>query len=133
MAKPKTLDEAIQSLRAELSPEVLKTIQDMPEDQTYRMHDSLGRWIRNEWALWDNGPLVKWFHDAGIGHPDDMSGIILTCLWCDMHDVARNLAGQVACYRQYWADMSEAVKKDGKVTLQVGGQVVQFNAAIQKA
>lgn len=129
MAKPKNLDEAVQSLRNQLPGDVLKMIQDMPEDQTYQLHETVGRWIRNEWGLWNNGPLVKWFHEAGLGHADDMSGVILTSLWCDMHGAARNLARQIACYRQYWADMSEAVKTDGKVTLQVGGQVVQFNAA----
>jgi len=126
MSKPRNLDEAIFSLKNEIPHDILAEIQKMHEDETYTLHNSLGRWLRNEWALWDNGPLVKWFHEAGIGHPDDMSGIILTSLWCDMHNVDRRLAQQVACYRQYWADVSESVRKDGKVTLQVGEQVVQF-------
>jgi hypothetical protein len=125
--KPRNLDEAITALERDLPASDLQIIKDMRDDETYKLHDSVGRWIRNEWALWDNGPLVKWFHEAGLGHADDMSGVILTCLWCDMHTVPRNLAQQIAHYRQYWADIATSIEKDGNVTFQVGEQIVRFN------
>lgn len=42
------------------------------------VHDSLGRYIRNEWGLWgDNYKLKKELQDKGFEHPDDMSNHIL--------------------------------------------------------
>lgn len=41
------------------------------------LHHTLGMSLRNGWDLWGNSRLVKYFHELGIYHPDDMSGIIL--------------------------------------------------------
>lgn len=43
------------------------------------MHHTLGRWIRNNWELWDDEPndLKKIFLNIGISHPDDMSNYII--------------------------------------------------------
>ena len=42
-------------------------------------HHSVGRWIRNQWGLWQGSPLKEYFLELGVEHPDDMSGIIIRC------------------------------------------------------
>jgi hypothetical protein len=34
-------------------------------------------WMRKQLGLWSGSQLAKYFHDKGIHHADDMSGIIL--------------------------------------------------------
>ena len=41
-------------------------------------HNGIGRWIRNNWGLWSDCKLKKWFENNEVKHPDDMSSIILT-------------------------------------------------------
>lgn len=43
------------------------------------VHHSLGRWIRNNWGLWDDdaNELKNIFIKTGINHPDDMSNYII--------------------------------------------------------
>lgn len=79
---PKDLGEAFLELDKEL-PEIdrkemaaLKTRNDMI---TY--HHGLGTWLRNNWGLWGGSRLQKYFTDKGIGHPDDMSSIVLFYYW----------------------------------------------------
>ena len=49
------------------------------ENGSIAVHHSLGRWIRNNWELWDDEPndLKKIFLNIGISHPDDMSNYII--------------------------------------------------------
>lgn len=65
-------------------------------------HHFLGMHIRNEWGLWAQGPLVKYFNIIGIYHADDMSGIILESYWRDKHNLDLDIDGQVKRYRAYW-------------------------------
>lgn len=44
-----------------------------------------GMWIRNR-ILWSDTALSDWFVRHGIGHPDEMSGIILECLAEDLNE-----------------------------------------------
>jgi hypothetical protein len=79
---PKDLGEAFLELDKEL-PEIdrkemaaLKTRKDM-----LAYHHGLGTWLRNNWGLWSGSRLQKYFTDKGIGHPDDMSSIVLFYYW----------------------------------------------------
>src|SRR5690606_5412246 len=38
--------------------------------------------IRSRWNLWEESPLVRYFHRKGVLHPDHMSGIVLQA-WMD--------------------------------------------------
>ena len=40
-------------------------------------HTSLGRWIRNEWELWEGSKLKDNIEKLGFTHPDDMSNYII--------------------------------------------------------
>lgn len=40
-------------------------------------HMGLGMWMRNNWGLWGGSRLQKYFTDRKVGHPDDMSSVVL--------------------------------------------------------
>ena len=103
---PVDLENSFDALDNTLSPEDIDTIKNMPEDNISSLHMGLGMWIRNNWGLWKKeGPLVKYFNDLGIFHPDDMSGIILTSYWRHLHNQPIELEQQIRYYQQYWEDL----------------------------
>lgn len=71
---PKTVDEAISTLAKIISKE---DKQYLIENGAISMHNSLGRWIRNEWGLWTNSELKNELTKKGFTHPDDMSNYII--------------------------------------------------------
>lgn len=73
---PKTLDEAVKTLAKILSKEDRDYLL---ENGAISMHDSLGRWIRNEWGLWTGSELKDELMNMnkGLNHPDDMSNYII--------------------------------------------------------
>ena len=73
---PKTVDEAISTLEKILSDEDRDYLL---ENGAISMHDSLGRWIRNEWGLWTGSELKDELMNMnkGLNHPDDMSNYII--------------------------------------------------------
>ena len=73
---PKTVDEAISTLEKILSDEDREYLL---ENGAISMHDSLGRWIRNEWGLWTGSELKDELMNMnkGLNHPDDMSNYII--------------------------------------------------------
>ncbi len=69
-----------------------------------QLHHSLGRWLRNEWELWDEkSPFHKWFLGLGIHYADDMSGIIITTFYRRLNGLPLCLRGQIRNYKEYWA------------------------------
>jgi hypothetical protein len=71
---PKTVDEAVKTLAKILSKEDRDYLL---ENGAISMHDSLGRWIRNEWGLWTGSELKNELEKKGFEHPDDMSNYII--------------------------------------------------------
>lgn len=71
---PKTVDEAISTLEKILSDEDRDYLL---ENGAISMHNSLGRWIRNEWGLWTDSELKNELKKKGFEHPDDMSNYII--------------------------------------------------------
>ena len=75
---PKDLKDCFLQLDNLLSAgdkEQIKNLKDRSE--TIRYHFNLGLWIRNNWGLWRDSRLQKYFMDRKIFHPDDMSSLIL--------------------------------------------------------
>lgn len=67
-------------------------------------HFSLGMFLRNGWSLWEEDtPIKRWFADNfGLSHADDISGIILHCVWSKVHgkeDEADKLAER---FKRHW-------------------------------
>ena len=98
---PRTLDECFAVLAKKLPAETLVEMQRGSEDDMSRYHHGLGTWLRNNWGLWDRGPLYQHFHALGLNHPDDMSGVILDSFWRYLHERPLEVEKQVAAYREY--------------------------------
>lgn len=73
---PKTVDEAVKTLDKIVSKEDRDYLL---ENGAISMHNSLGRWIRNEWGLWTGSELKDELMsmNKGLNHPDDMSNYII--------------------------------------------------------
>ncbi len=73
---PKTVDEAISTLEKTLSDEDKEYLL---KNGAISMHNSLGRWIRNEWGLWTGSELKDELMNMNksLNHPDDMSNYII--------------------------------------------------------
>ena len=73
---PKNIEEAFSELDRMLQQEDKDYI---VENGSIAVHHSLGRWIRNNWELWDDeaNDLKRIFTEIGISHPDDMSDHII--------------------------------------------------------
>ncbi len=72
---PSNLKEAIVKLDNDLTEE---DKQFLLENGALSVHHTLGRWIRNNWGLWDEQFELK-LNMAKLGniHPDDMSNFII--------------------------------------------------------
>ena len=73
---PKNIEEAFAELDRMLQQDDKDYI---VENGSIAVHHSLGRWIRNNWELWDDeaNDLKRIFIEIGISHPDDMSNYII--------------------------------------------------------
>ena len=75
---PRDLEEAVLALDKLISEEGKDELCKMGEDEFLTAtHLGIGMYLRNEWGLWKNSELRKYFRRRGIFHPDDMSGEIL--------------------------------------------------------
>lgn len=106
--KPVDLEDAIHHLEKIHPDSIKQKIRAMTEkDFTTNMHQTLGIWIRNNWDLWKGGSLSRYFNSLNIFHPDDMSGIILTCYYRQLQGKEWEVEKQLKYYQDYW----EAMKK----------------------
>ncbi len=71
---PVNLKEAINELDNILSNEDKNYLL---ENSAISVHHTLGRWIRNEWGLWDDSELKRNLESLDFIHPDDMSNFII--------------------------------------------------------
>lgn len=99
---PTTLDEAVEALMQKLSAEDKKAITSMTEDELHQVHHTLGQWIRNNWGLWQGGPLLDHMTSLGFIHADDMSGSIIREFWRHMNRLPSKIAEDVKLYKEYW-------------------------------
>jgi len=103
---PTSLEECFVALENLLTEEERKEFIETEEDQvTGKYHFSLGIWIRNNWQLWSEGELTKYFHEMDIYHPDDMSSIIMLSFHRKLNDKEIRLDEQVQYYNQYWEEV----------------------------
>ena len=75
ITKPKNINEIFEFFDRELTEgdkEQLRT------HKAIEFHHSLGRWIRNNFGLWEEQSELKaWLIDKSFTHPDDMSNYII--------------------------------------------------------
>lgn len=99
---PTTLSEALDRLERTLPAATIREMSDGTELDMVKYHFSVGLWMRNYWGLWARGPLSRHLRALGLRHPDDMSGLILTCFWRRLHGKPLGVEEQVARYEEYW-------------------------------
>lgn len=113
MTVPTTLDEALAALGTLISPEEQKWMRSVRSSIFHGgTHHFLGRYLRNEWGLWEGSALARWFNAQGIYHADDMSGIILESFWRRLNGQEIGLAGQVEECQAYWREQG-LLNKEG--------------------
>ena len=72
---PTNLKEAINEIDKIISEEDKEYLL---EHGALSVHNSLGRWIRNEWKLWEDASELKCnMIKLGFIHPDDISNFII--------------------------------------------------------
>jgi hypothetical protein len=98
---PETLEEAVDRIYSHLSDEDRPYFKD--ESSFGWMHHGLGQHLRNEWGLWRGSPLKDYFMTTyGLGHADDMSGIILDSVRSKVLNKSFDIEKEVRRYKEYW-------------------------------
>ena len=102
---PVDLDSAVVALK-EVMPIDIDTKNIRVEQLRQNTIAFFGRSMRNTWKLWTHStPLSKWFHNVGIYHPDDITGIIVERYVCDVYSLPFDLKKEVEKYRAYWKNL----------------------------
>jgi hypothetical protein len=85
ISKPRTVDEAVDALIAELPLKNKTAIANLEDEELIYLHPTLGRYIREKFSLWyENSELLKTcreFMEVDSLNADDASAIIITRLW----------------------------------------------------
>lgn len=100
---PENLDDGVEILKSQLNAKDLEYIKD-PKNGPGNVHFFFGMELRNKWKLWrQTTPLVKWFKKTyKIDHADDISGIIIDCLWNDINKKPRQDKELAKKFIEHW-------------------------------
>lgn len=100
---PIDLDDAVTTLKEGLSTEDIAEFKKKSFEPAL-LHSSIGRILRNDWSLWEKETiLVKWFFQKyGIDHADDISGIVLDCLYRDVIGEPRQAEALAKKFITHW-------------------------------
>lgn len=106
---PTTLDEAVELLKKTLTAQDIILIRDSdPEALVSQIHFGAGMNLRNDFSLWEDTPLKRWFQDnLGLGHADDLSSIIFKCLFRNIRGEPRELESMAIHYKEYWKEVGQ--------------------------
>lgn len=106
MTIPYNLNECFEELKVILCEKDLNDFTSDTEEKVVTWHNNLGRWIRNNWGLWEGGPLKDYFQSLELHHPDDMSGVILTSFHRHLNNKPIELEEQIKEYLEFWANQN---------------------------
>lgn len=105
---PVDLDDAVRVILSGLDEESLRSVKKLDSASARAMgHHTIGQWVRNNWGLNSKeGPLYDWFVEhLGLHQPDDMSGILLHCIWADLSQNEREIEAEVQKMKDHWKKM----------------------------
>jgi len=98
---PKSITESVAELKRTLPPATVSRWRSSPESIISDSNLSLGTWVRNQWIRGkSSNSLSKYFLSQGVYSPDDMSFVILTSFWRDLHGQPMNIEKQLAEVRK---------------------------------
>lgn len=111
---PKTLEECVELIILDMSVEDREF---MKCNDSGVLHMSFGRWLRNNWSLWDRETmLVQWFvNTLGIVHADDLSSCILEAVRYKLRGQPFDAEKHVLKYKTHW--MSQGINPKTMETL----------------
>jgi len=99
---PETLEECFTALSQLLNEGEVDRLMMSKEDDLVMYHHGLGRFIRNEWGLWSDGPLNDHFKSLGFIHPDDMSSTIIEAYRAHLRKESFDINAKIEFYKKYW-------------------------------
>ena len=76
---PTTVEEAVEVLLSQLATQSKDRLRRDRREDLIGLHFTLGRWIRNNFGLWDHNRAL--LEDTGQEHPDGASMAIIEALW----------------------------------------------------
>lgn len=101
--KPNTLEEAMECFKELLTAQEQVDFTRLAEDEIGMLHHGFGRWIRNNWGLWDEkSDMCQHMKSIGFIHADDMSHSLLREFWARMNGLSSKLAEEIKYYKEYW-------------------------------
>lgn len=82
-------------------------------NELWSYHNTLGRWIRNNWGLWrdeefikryggEKSPLREHLVNMGFTHADDMSSVIVESFWYKIRNMEYDFIEKIKMYKEYW-------------------------------
>ena len=99
---PSTLEAAIEVSVSGMDAESVAFIK-KPDSSPASQHFFAGMAMRNQWELWGDSVLAQHFKERfGLGHADDMSGIILAGIWAAVRGEPFDPEVKAEHYRQFW-------------------------------
>jgi hypothetical protein len=114
---PKDVPDAVRVLKDSMTKEQLVEVQDPSNIDNFFVEEGM----RNQWGLWKDSRLYKYFKSQGITTPEEMSGIILDALVANLKsqpfDLPKEFESTRAGERQ--------VLKDEKNNLLFAGQSIK--------
>lgn len=104
--QPRTLKEAVNAIYYSLQDNEVEFIKKHKFQATALIHHGLGRELRNKWGLWDKDSILYKFFviEFGIGHADDMSGLILDSVVATVLNEEFDPVEKAEYYRNYWIE-----------------------------
>lgn len=100
--KPSNLKECMTALGDVLTSQERAEVIGMSKKELIQCHHGLGRWIRNNWDLWQGGPLFDHMKSLGFIHPDDMSMAIIKEFWAQANQKPSEINDDIKKYQEYW-------------------------------
>ncbi len=101
---PESVEAAVNTVIDRMSDEDKAKIQAMDDDRSYEYHHTVGRYLRNDWSLWEPDTPIK--RDAvasyGIAHADDISGLILSWVWAKIRSIDFDPKKYCESYHEHW-------------------------------
>lgn len=102
--QPTTLEDAIQTICTALTDSEKARLRST-KGGISSQHFSFGMALRNYWGLWTNSALAQDVKARfGIGHPDDISGLILNGVDAELRGDDFDFQERAAIYVKFWTD-----------------------------
>lgn len=119
---PQNIEDCIIQLDSILDDSTKMEIKEMTKSSfSAEAHLGLGLWIRNNWGLWQGGPLASYFNELGLYHPDEISGIILNCYFNHVKGFDIDLKGEIEKDKLFGLMMETPDKKN--YPKEIGSQI----------